>query len=297
MPKVSIGMPVYNGEKFLREALDSLLAQTFDDFEIIISDNASVDNTPKICLEYVSSDARVSYVRQELNIGAIANFKYVLNMAKGEFFMWAAADDVWDHCWIEVLLPLAQGCDALVFGRLQNIGPSGQFLWQPRPNAKFDFSGIKIFRRVAFYMATPGCGKANPIYGLSRTSTMRSLDMSILYASKDGSDMLFLYHLLSFVPILSSSRPVRLYKRIHEGCAGRPDASPSASKLPIKLRRKFFYLLARVDSVLEPIRRCLIYSRYSSFAEKLALCSLLPFLIISNFIFISKRYFLGRRFC
>jgi len=102
-PKVSIGMPVYNGEAFIREALDSLLAQTFTDFELIISDNASTDGTEAICREYAAKDARIRYVRQAENRGGIPNFQFVLDEAVGEYFMWAAADDVWlpnfiQHC-------------------------------------------------------------------------------------------------------------------------------------------------------------------------------------------------------
>jgi glycosyltransferase involved in cell wall biosynthesis len=92
-PKISIGMPVYNGEKCIREALDALLAQTFTDFELIISDNASTDDTGPICREYATRDARVRYIRQPENKGVFANFQFVLNEAVGEYFMWNAADD------------------------------------------------------------------------------------------------------------------------------------------------------------------------------------------------------------
>ena len=93
-PKISIGMPVYNGEKSIRNALDSLLAQSFTEFELIISDNASIDETEDICREYAEKDKRILYVRQPSNIGPCANFKFVLDAAKSEFFMWAACDDV-----------------------------------------------------------------------------------------------------------------------------------------------------------------------------------------------------------
>lgn len=93
--KVSIGMPVYNGEKYIREALDSLLAQIISDFELIISDNASTDRTESICREYAERDARIIYFRQKENIGAAANFQFVLSRAQEDIFMWAAHDDVW----------------------------------------------------------------------------------------------------------------------------------------------------------------------------------------------------------
>lgn len=93
-PKVSIGMPVFNGEPFIREALDSLLAQTFTDFELIISDNGSTDGTEAICREYAACDARIRYVRQTGNCGVLFNFQFVLDAARGEYFMWMACDDI-----------------------------------------------------------------------------------------------------------------------------------------------------------------------------------------------------------
>lgn len=92
--RVSIGMPVYNGEQFLKEALDSILAQTFEDFELIISDNASTDSTQKICREYAAQDRRIRYYRNEQNIGVSNNFNCVFELSTGEYFRWAAHDDL-----------------------------------------------------------------------------------------------------------------------------------------------------------------------------------------------------------
>lgn len=93
MPAVSIGVPVFNGEKTLARMLDSLLGQTFADFEIIISDNASTDKTADIAKDYAGRDPRIRYMPQAENIGPERNFKYVLDQARGRFFMWSAADD------------------------------------------------------------------------------------------------------------------------------------------------------------------------------------------------------------
>ena len=100
-PAVTIGLPVFNGESTLREALDSLLAQTFGDFELIISDNGSTDRTPETCRSFAARDARVRYVRQPHNRGALWNFSFVLDQARGRYFMWAAADDLWAPAFIE----------------------------------------------------------------------------------------------------------------------------------------------------------------------------------------------------
>lgn len=93
-PRVSIGLPVYNGERYLAEAIDSLLAQTYDDFELIISDNASTDATEAICRGYCERDSRVTYTRNETNIGAAPNYNRVFELSRGEYFRWAAHDDV-----------------------------------------------------------------------------------------------------------------------------------------------------------------------------------------------------------
>src|SRR5437879_5289624 len=95
-PRVTIGMPVYNGEARLATALDSLLAQDYRDFELIISDNASTDATGSICHDYARADGRIRYYRHPQNMGAAHNFQRVLQLARGQYFMWAAYDDLWD---------------------------------------------------------------------------------------------------------------------------------------------------------------------------------------------------------
>jgi glycosyltransferase involved in cell wall biosynthesis len=92
--RVSIGLPVYNGEKYLRESVESILAQTYPDFELIISDNASTDTTELTCWEYAKSDPRVRYLRNDTNLGAAPNFNKVFDLSAGEYFKWAAHDDV-----------------------------------------------------------------------------------------------------------------------------------------------------------------------------------------------------------
>lgn len=94
VPLVSIGLPVYNGERYLEAAIDSLLAQTFTDFELIISDNASTDRTEAIGRAYAARDPRVRYFRNEHNIGAGPNYNRVFALAAGRYFKWAAHDDV-----------------------------------------------------------------------------------------------------------------------------------------------------------------------------------------------------------
>ena len=107
-PFICIGMPVYNGEMFIRQALDSLLAQSYENFQLIISDNASTDATREICEEYAIKDIRIKYLRQKKNLGATNNFKYVLEQASGDYFMWAAHDDEWDARFIDTLIKVLE---------------------------------------------------------------------------------------------------------------------------------------------------------------------------------------------
>lgn len=90
---VSIGLPVYNGEKYIRQAIESALVQTFDDFELIISDNASTDSTEKICREYAGKDRRIRYYRADRNYGAAKNYNRVFELSRGKYFKWMASDD------------------------------------------------------------------------------------------------------------------------------------------------------------------------------------------------------------
>jgi len=99
VPKLSIGLPVNNGEEFLPEVLDCFLARTFEDVEIIICDNASTDRTPRICRDYSERDPRARYIRNERNLGAVANFNRVFELSTTPLFKWAAHDDlVAAHC-------------------------------------------------------------------------------------------------------------------------------------------------------------------------------------------------------
>ncbi len=93
-PTVSIGMPVYNGERFLRDALDSLLSQSYEDFELLIADNASTDATEEICRSYTAGDDRIRYIRNRENYGAVNNFNGVFRLTHGRYFKWAAYDDL-----------------------------------------------------------------------------------------------------------------------------------------------------------------------------------------------------------
>ncbi len=91
-PKISIGIPVYNGEKFIRKCIESILQQTNRNFELIISDNASTDSSPEICKEFLNKDNRITFVRQNKNMGPLWNFHFLVKKAVGEYFVWVPVD-------------------------------------------------------------------------------------------------------------------------------------------------------------------------------------------------------------
>jgi glycosyltransferase involved in cell wall biosynthesis len=95
VPRLTLGLPVYNGERFLAASLDALLAQTYTDFELIISDNGSTDQTAEIAKHYAAIDHRVRYVRHPRNLGSSFNHNFVIEQARGEFFKWASDDDLY----------------------------------------------------------------------------------------------------------------------------------------------------------------------------------------------------------
>src|SRR3970282_1355163 len=99
-PLVSMGMPTHNGARFIREALDSLLAQDYPNFDLFVSDNASTDGTAAILDWYAARDRRVRVVHQGHNLGAPENFNLVFQGSAGPFFMWAADDDLWEPTYI-----------------------------------------------------------------------------------------------------------------------------------------------------------------------------------------------------
>jgi len=113
-PKISIGVPVYNGQGHLAQALDSLLAQNFSDFELLISDNGSTDQTQGICREYALKDPRVKYYRNETNQGPYWNFNHVFHLASADYFMWAAHDDYWEPFYLQACLEILDRSETVV---------------------------------------------------------------------------------------------------------------------------------------------------------------------------------------
>jgi len=167
---VSIGMPVYNGEKYIRQALDSLLAQDYENFELIISDNASTDRTAEICLDYVAKDKRVKYHRNETNLGALKNFNQVVNLSRGKYFLWAADHDLWHSTFISRCVSVLEQDSEIVlaYARTRLISIDGTDLGLT-PDV-IDTRGMPAFRRYLDIIWN--LSWCNMIYGVIRRKVL-----------------------------------------------------------------------------------------------------------------------------
>lgn len=182
-PRVSIGVPVFNGEDYLAQALDSLLGQTWSDFEIIISDNASTDSTEEICRAYASHDPRIRYMRNATNVGAAKNFNQLVALAAGEYFKWAAHDDL---CGPEFLQRCVDALDrdlsvVLSYPWSKAIDEDGVVVrdFEPMPKLGAKEAHERFFKCVC--VSHP----QNPVFGVVRTETLRETRLIGSYMSSD----------------------------------------------------------------------------------------------------------------
>jgi glycosyltransferase involved in cell wall biosynthesis len=184
LPKISIGLPVYNGERFLSRAVESILTQDYDDFELIISDNASSDATGEICSRYAREDARVRYHRNEINIGAAANHRRVFELAKGEYFKWAAHDDECLPALLDRCVRTLEGASssiALVYPQCALIDEEGKVTEEYR--VSIEAKDRWPHQRVARVVNNVHLG--TPLYGLMRTNVLRRTRLVDSFHSSD----------------------------------------------------------------------------------------------------------------
>ena len=202
-------MPVFNGAKYLRDSLDAVLSQTFTDFELIISDNASTDDTESICREYAARDRRVRFIRQQRNIGAFGNFELVLNEARGQYFMWVASDDVIGPDWVAHLVRSFRETDFGVFGEYQYIAESGEAESAPSTPRH-----LKRNSQLATFMLPDTSGKCFYIYSLFRREPLLSLR---IFAEQPflGNDQIMILRLLEHGDLRSAPGALMKY-RVHD---------------------------------------------------------------------------------
>jgi glycosyltransferase involved in cell wall biosynthesis len=208
-PRVSVGLAVYNGEKYLAQAIDSILAQSFTDIELVISDNASTDRTEEICGRYLAKDPRIRYFRNETNIGGANNENRTFLLSNGEYFRWAADDDVCapaliDKC-VEVLDrdPSVVLCYSMITEIDENGDPL-RTMSQPK--------GVSQEPHERFRDLARNDHKCEATYGLMRAEVLRKTRLQKNYTD---SDRTLLAELSLYGRFFEIQEPL-FYKRYHQ---------------------------------------------------------------------------------
>lgn len=212
LPKVSIGLPVYNGERYLAKAIKSVLDQTYEDFELIVVDNASTDGTRDIAQHYAAIDRRVLYVRNQRNLGAAPNFNRAVELARGEYFKWAAHDDMLEPQYLALCVDrLDRDPDVvLAHTRIRLIGENDDVLaGYDREDDLFDHPD-PITRYANAINEWHWC---ITIFGVMRRNL---LNRTPRIASYVGSDRTLLAQLALFGRIVHAAEPAFL-SRDHDG--------------------------------------------------------------------------------
>jgi len=218
-------MPVFNGENFISKALESLLRQQFEDWTLLVSDNASTDNTPSICRTYCEQDSRIQYMRQEKNLSPIANFKFLLTQAHSPFFMWAAVDDEWDQYFLMACIEGLNSSPDIgwAFTNIVNIDSFGNTI---REYPSFGvFTQTDWTSSVACYVLEPEfLGKANLIYGIYKLDHLKNYMLDALSSPEvecPGFDMAFNLGILCRTRLYIDERV--LFKKRLARSTDRPD--------------------------------------------------------------------------
>jgi glycosyltransferase involved in cell wall biosynthesis len=216
--RLSIGLPVYNGELFLAQALDSLLSQTFSDFTLIISDNASTDRTAEICKEYQARDRRIQYTCMDKNYGAARNFNHVFESASGEYFKWAAHDDIHEPTFLQQCIDVLDQDSSVVlaYPKTTEIDEQGQPVRSPE--IVWDFTNPRPSLRYRSFLRQ--YHRCFEFFGVIRA---RSLRTTSLLGNYSGADIVLLAELVLRGPFYQLDDRLFL-RRAHPGLykAGSP---------------------------------------------------------------------------
>jgi glycosyltransferase involved in cell wall biosynthesis len=202
-PRISVTLPVYNGERYLSHAIESILGQTFPDLELIISDNASTDATEEICRGFEAQDRRVRYLRQPKNIGASPNFNVCYRLASSEYFKWAAHDDFLEPEYLaECIGLLDANPDAVLCQSLVRLVDDQDHEVEVFRAVEPAAASTDLVERFAARMRNPRC---LDIWGVIRTS---ALEGSVLFGSYVGMDRALLLELALRGRFLAIDRPL-----------------------------------------------------------------------------------------
>jgi glycosyltransferase involved in cell wall biosynthesis len=172
-PLVSIGLPTFNGEKWIEETINCLLKQDYPNFHIIISDNASTDSTGKICKAFPDNYENIKYFRQDNNIGGSENFNFLIQKAHGKYFMFAGDHDLFDLSYISrCVKELEQNNNInLCYSKSHLIGEEGDFIEEM--NDTIITTGMSPVRRYIYFLKN--ADRLNMLYGVIRLDVLKNI--------------------------------------------------------------------------------------------------------------------------
>ncbi|MBE9125732.1 MULTISPECIES: glycosyltransferase family 2 protein [unclassified Coleofasciculus] len=250
-PLVTIGMPIFNAQNYLRESLEALLNQTFSNFELIISDNASTDNTEAICREYAKQDSRIQYYRNPKNEGGAKNFNLVFERARGDYFKWAAYDDLCAPDYIEQCLEVLEREPSVVlcYPQAKEIDADGNEVSLYTENLNLYSS--KPHERFYQLLETYGWYHATQIFGLVRTEVLKRTQMMGNYPHADR----VLLAELAICGQFHEVPEILFFRRIH------PQNSQQSNKTDEELAINWFDPNNRGKLLLPRWRRYIEYCR------------------------------------
>ena len=188
-PRVSIGLPVFNGERFIAETIESVLSQTYQDWDLVICDNASTDGTREICEAYLEKDSRIRYYRNEANLGGPRNYNRCFELARGEYLKWIAADDTIAPEYIELCVQaLDANPDAVVaYSRAHSIDGDSRKLNECRWTVPIEEQSDPVMRFRRFRLRSAwGAFPLLYVFGVLRTEMLRSTRLHGIYINSDS---------------------------------------------------------------------------------------------------------------
>lgn len=269
-PLVSIGIPIYNEERFLSQSIKSLLAQDYGNIKFIISDNASTDGTERICREMLQLDGRIEYRRMDHNQGAVANFRQALEFADGKYFMWASGHDLWQPNYVSACVKLLEREPEAViaFGCSNWIDAQGNPML--RTSGWTDTRGMESIARFHSLL----WGNIHPILGLIRVDALHKTRGFLNIA---GADLILLSELIlqgHFVHAIETSWSRREFR----GGENYQQRMARYRGQEYALSRAFIDRLSPLLRLPLELVRSVLRSRISISEKLLLLLSLMPVL-------------------
>ena len=294
-PEISIGLPVYNGLPYVKQLIEGVLAQSFGNLELVISDNASTDGTDELCLSYARADSRVRYFRNSSNIGLIPNFNRVFEHASASYYKWAASDDIYEPTYLEACFPAIRDNEDVSVSHSETmlVSEDGQELpYDPELHACMDKGNNRLWLLDRDRCATHGSRTrrfrdvlahqimCSPVYGLMRR---RQILQTGLHRSFFGSDKPLLAE-MALLGRFHIARGRLFKKRMHTGMTSVMSSGKLQNKIDPKVKLNSLqlvklkaYLGILAEARLTPLERAACYTYLGLYSASAAVPEMLRY--------------------